>query len=219
MRLGLLVDVSRCIGCFACVVGCKSWHGLPAGAPGRIRVLDLTFGTYPHVDRWILPVPCMQCEHPPCVAVCRFSACVRGDDGIVRVNADRCVGCGLCVVACPYGARSMRPDTGRADGCDLCRDRVSEGRAPLCVEACPGEALIFGDLGDPESLIRREIERTGAESLLKGYRTRPRVFYGGLERLKEGHPEAVPRLEKALSGCPGPETPRRAEEEDHEHDG
>ena len=200
MRPGLLVDVSRCFGCFACVVGCKNWHGLPAGGPDRIRIVDIALGVYPHVSRWILPVPCMQCEHPACVAVCRFSACVRDEDGIVRVDADRCTGCELCTLACPYGARTIRPDTGKADGCDLCRDRLAEGKPPLCVEACPGEALIFGDLDDPESLIRRRIEETGAEALLRRYQTRPRVFYGGLGRLREPSSQGMELLEEAVTG-------------------
>jgi len=200
VKLGLLVDLSRCIGCFACVVGCKNWHGLPAGSPGRVRLVDLAVGAYPGVRRWILPIPCMQCEHPPCVAVCRFSACLRGVDGIVRVDSDRCVGCALCTLACPYGARVMRPDTQKADACDFCRDRLEEGRAPLCVEVCPGECLIFGDLDDPESNIRKRIEATGARALMRSYRTRPRVYYAGLERLGASSPDAIDILEKTITG-------------------
>ena len=211
MRLGLLVDVSRCIGCFACAVGCKSWHGLAAGGPDRIRVLDLALGAYPHVSRWILPVPCMQCEHPACVAVCRFSACARGEDGIVRVDADRCTGCELCTLACPYGARFIRPDTGKADGCDLCRDRLAQGKAPLCVEACPGEALTFGDLDDPESHIHQRIEETRAVALLRRHRTRPRVFYAGLGRLREQAPQAMALLEEAVSGRSRHEPPTQGQ--------
>ncbi|WP_051185102.1 4Fe-4S dicluster domain-containing protein [Desulfatiglans anilini] len=200
MRLGLLVDLSRCIGCFACVVGCKNWHGLPAGDMGRMRLVDFTLGAYPDVNRWLVPVSCMHCEHPPCAAVCRFSACSRGEDGIVRVDSERCTGCALCTLACPYGARFVRPDTGKADGCDFCRDRLAEGEAPLCVQACPGECLIFGDLDDEASEIRRRIEATGAESLLKRYRTRPRVFYAGLETLTANLQEDVDVLENAIKG-------------------
>ncbi len=217
MRPGLMVDVTRCIGCLACAVGCKSWHGLPAGGPGRVRVLDFTLGAYPVVSRWILPVPCMQCEHPPCAAVCRFSACVRGEDGIVGVDAGRCTGCGLCVLACPYGARALRPDTGRADGCDLCRDRLAEGWDPLCVEACPGGALIFGDLDDPGGRLRRGIGATRAEPLLPGYRTRPRVFYAGLEGLREPASRGMEQLEASVTGRSGRLC--RDREENHEHDG
>jgi Fe-S-cluster-containing dehydrogenase component len=212
-----MVDVTRCIGCLACVVGCKSWHGIPAGGPGRMRVVDFTLGAYPEVSRWILPVPCMQCEHPPCVAVCRFDACVRGGDGVVRVEAGRCTGCELCVLACPYGARALRPDTGRADGCDLCPDRRAEGRDPLCVEACPGEALVFGDLDDPEGSLRRKIEETRAEPLLPRHRTRPRVLYAGLGRLRDGSPGPTARLDAAVAGRP--RSLQGDKEEDHEHDG
>lgn len=198
MRYGLYIELSRCIGCHACVVGCESLNSRAEGS-GRIRILDFTLGSYPDVTRWIVPLPCMQCEHPPCVSVCRFSACTRGDGGIVRVDAHRCVGCGLCVLACPYGARRLRPETGCADGCDLCRERLSDGRQPLCVETCPGEAILFGDLDNPQSEIRKRMEEGGADFLGKTYKTRPRVFYGGLEKLIQASPDALSVLESEIA--------------------
>jgi len=199
VRYGLVINLSRCIGCHACVVGCKNWHGLPAGGPGRIRILDFTLGTDLDINRWILPLPCMQCEYPPCLAVCRFSACVKGEDGILKIDSKRCVGCELCVLACPYGVIAMRTDTHKADKCDFCCDRLAHGQNPLCVDACPGEALIFGDLDDPKSAIRRRMDHADARPILKRHRTKPRVFYTGLQMFL-GFPDAVKILEDEIRG-------------------
>ncbi len=186
-RLGLLIDVTRCNGCGGCVVGCKQWHGLPAGEAGRIRLVDTTVGSFPDVTRWVFPVLCMQCQYPPCVAVCRFGACFTDERGGIRVDEKRCVGCELCVVACPYGARVMR-QTGLPDGCDLCLDRIEEGKDPYCVASCPTHALIFGDLDDPDSEISRRIREKNARPLKPKFKTRPRVFYTKADEIEPLNP-------------------------------
>ncbi|MBW1659292.1 MAG: 4Fe-4S dicluster domain-containing protein [Deltaproteobacteria bacterium] len=187
VRFALLIDVERCNGCNGCVVGCKNWHGIPAGEEGRIRLVDRTVGIFPDVQRWIFPVLCMQCDHPPCVAVCRFGACIQGEGGIIRVDAKKCVGCELCVVACPYGVRVMR-ENGVPDSCDLCLERIEEGKAPYCVTSCPTQALIFGDLGDPDSEIAKRIKERNAKPLRGKYKTRPRVYYTRADMLDSLYP-------------------------------
>jgi len=182
-RYGLLVDVERCNGCDGCVVGCKNWHGIPAGEGGRIRIIDKTAGDFPDVKRWIFPVLCMQCEYPPCVAVCRFQACFVNETGIVQVIEKKCVGCELCVVACPYGARVMRKNK-IPDSCDFCLDRLEEGEIPYCVASCPNHALIFGDLDNPDGILRKTIVRKRARPLKKRYGTRPRVYYTHAEDIE-----------------------------------
>jgi len=185
MRLALLVDVERCDGCSGCIVGCKNWHGLPAGEPGRVRLVDETVGTFPDVARWVFPVMCMQCENPPCVAVCRLDACFVNEAGIVLVDEDKCVGCELCTFACPYGARVMRKDGKVADSCNLCLDRIKAGEEPYCVATCPTKALIFGDLDDPESEISRMIKQKNARPLKQKYGTRPKVLYTRAEEIEK----------------------------------
>jgi len=179
MAYGLLVDVSKCNGCNGCVVGCKNWHDLPAGEQGRIKIMDVTTGDYPDVSRWVFPVMCMQCDYPPCVSVCRYNASFIGENGIVSVNQKKCIGCELCIFACPYGIRVMT-HKGKV-GCDFCMDRVQAGQVPYCVETCPTEALVFGDLDNPQSNISKLIKREGAQPLKKKFRTHPKVFYANLK--------------------------------------
>jgi len=201
----MLVLVSRCLGCSSCVVGCKNWHDLPANSPGRVKLMDLSFGSYPQAERWMLPILCMHCSHPPCVAVCRFEACKKDEDGVVVIDPQKCVGCELCVVACPYGARYLRPDTNRADGCDFCRDRFVDGKNPLCVDACTGQALIYGDLDDPGSDISRLVKDAKAKPILTKYKTKPSVYYSGLSQAATSHLELV----KGIKFTNGPKNGQR----------
>ena len=177
MAYALLVDLNKCTGCNSCVVGCKNWHGIAAGEQGRIRIVDVTTGDFPENSRWIFPVMCMQCDYPPCVAVCRYQASFIGENGIVAVDPEKCVGCELCTFACPYDARVMLHEGKVADGCDFCTERVQRGQEPYCAATCPTEALVFGDPDDPRSQISILLQGAGAQSLKKKFRTRPKVFY------------------------------------------
>ncbi len=132
-------------------------------------------GRFPDVARWIFPLLCMQCQYPPCVAVCRFGACCVSDEGVVHVETGRCVGCELCAVACPCRVRAMRG--GVADGCDLCLDRLRASQSPYCVDTCPTGALVFGDLEGSESVISKMIREKSARPLGPKYHTSPRVLY------------------------------------------
>ncbi len=118
-------------------------------------------------------VLCNHCDSPPCVHVCPTGATwKRKEDGIVMMNWHRCIGCKYCVVACPYGARSfnftdprpyikhLNPDfptrhEGVVEKCVFCPERLAEGKPPACVEACPAKALVFGDVNDPKSDVRK----------------------------------------------------------------
>jgi Fe-S-cluster-containing dehydrogenase component len=105
-RWAMVIDLRKCVGCYACTVACISENKLPPGIAYR-PVLTETRGTYPHVSRRFIPRPCMQCENPPCVPVCPVGATWKRADGIVVINYDQCIGCRYCITACPYAARSF----------------------------------------------------------------------------------------------------------------
>lgn len=185
-RYAMAFDLERCTGCHACSVACKVENHVPLGH-FRTKVYYYDQGVFPHVRRHFLPVVCMQCEDAPCLKACPTQSISRGDDGIVRINTNTCTGNGNCEEACPYGAVYVNPLTQAADKCDFCSHRLDAGMEPACVETCPGETIVFGDLNDPESRISRFVASRQAElTVLKpGEGAKPQVQYRGLVREME----------------------------------
>jgi Fe-S-cluster-containing dehydrogenase component len=109
MRWGMAIELKRCIGCYACVLGCKAEHFLPPNIFWN-RVLIGEKGKYPAVTKLIYSVRCNHCADPACVKACPTGATHQREDGIVVVDEDKCVGCRYCMVACPYQARSFYED-------------------------------------------------------------------------------------------------------------
>jgi molybdopterin-containing oxidoreductase family iron-sulfur binding subunit len=199
-KYGMVMDLDRCIGCNACVIACKVEHNTPAGI-NFTKILEQEFGTYPDSGRRFLPVMCNHCDDAPCIDVCPTRATyARDKDGIVLVDWDKCIGCGACVLACPYDQRFQvfdertqfpngtadfeRPDVKRADKgviakCDFCYHRIDEGREPACVEVCPTNARIFGvvDGSEGEQKINKLIDQKNAWTLLPEKSTKPSVYY------------------------------------------
>jgi molybdopterin-containing oxidoreductase family iron-sulfur binding subunit len=194
-------------GCRACIDACHEAHNVPAipDRPHEVKWIwkepfDRALSvrepdTVPAgLRRSSVPVLCNHCDNPPCVRVCPARATWQRDDGIVAIDEHRCIGCRYCVAACPYGSRSFdfvdpRPyvahptsdyptrTKGVVEKCTLCAERVDAGRLPACVEACPAGAMVFGDLRDGGSEIRRLLnERYSLRRKLE-LGTRPQVFY------------------------------------------
>ncbi|HHI81999.1 MAG TPA: 4Fe-4S dicluster domain-containing protein [Rhizobiales bacterium] len=177
VQYAMVIDTRRCIGCHACSVACKAEFDVPLGAT-RSWVEYIEKGEYPNVSRHFLPRLCNHCSDPACVPVCPTGATYkRKQDGIVVVDADKCIGCGYCVLACPYNARFINPGTGTADKCDFCLHRVSKGIAPSCVNTCQGKARIFGDMNDPESEVAKLIATEPVTVLRPEMGTEPNVYY------------------------------------------
>lgn len=185
-RYAMALDLERCTGCHACSVACKVENRVPLGH-FRTKVYYYDEGAFPRVRRHFLPVVCMQCAEAPCLQACPTRSISRGEDGIVHINTRTCTGNGACEGACPYGAIYVDPDRHVADKCDFCSHRLAVGMEPACVETCPGEVLVFGDLNDPESRISRFRAARGAElTVLKPEEgTKPQVEYRGLVRAME----------------------------------
>ena len=194
-KLGLVIDLDTCVGCQACVTACKGWNDQGYGAPlsdtdaygaepvgtflNRVHSYEVqpANGAAQIIN---FPRSCLHCEDAPCVTVCPTGASYkRAEDGIVLVNEDACIGCGLCAWACPYGAREMDPSAGVMKKCTLCVDRIynenlpEEDREPACVRTCPTNARHFGDLGDPESDVSRLVAARGGYDLMPDLGTKP----------------------------------------------
>lgn len=106
---GMVVDLGRCVGCHTCTIACKMENGLPPSTLWR-TVVDTETGTFPEVSRTFVPMTCMHCADPPCYPACPTTATKVREDGIVWIDNALCIGCGSCVVACPYRARHLVPD-------------------------------------------------------------------------------------------------------------
>ncbi len=180
-RWGMLVDQRKCIGCHSCTVACKSENNVPPGY-WRSWVKGMQKGTYPDAGTFFLRRLCNHCDVPPCTQVCPVQATVRRDsDGVVVMYYGKCIGCGMCVSACPYDARFFNPFRETADKCDFCTARIDNGLLPACVEACPSGALLFGDLNDPKSDISRKLVSLGTTVIKPELGTKPKVFYVAAE--------------------------------------
>lgn len=220
-RWGMVIDLDKCSGCQACNVACATENNVSLGDAKHARdsriIRWLTFvshaeGVYPHLKREMFLAPCLQCENPPCTAVCPVSATYKNGEGVVGQIYWRCIGCRYCVNACPYTckyfnwddpkwpgeiARATNPDVelrtkGVTEKCLFCYHRLqrakeqakvekrevsSDDYVPACAEACPTEAIFFGDLDDDESEVSVLSRDPRAMRLLEDIGTHPKVWH------------------------------------------
>ncbi len=135
------LDMSQCIGCKCCVVACNEQNGNPADILWR-RVGEIEGGVYPDTLRLYLSMGCNHCLEPTCMTGCPVNAYTKDPlTGIVLHSADRCIGCQYCTWNCSYGVPQYNPERGVVGKCDMCYGRLTDGREPACVAACPEEAI------------------------------------------------------------------------------
>jgi molybdopterin-containing oxidoreductase family iron-sulfur binding subunit len=199
VRWGLLIDTTKCReGCNDCVSACEKENGLGTAKRStdvqwirKVEIKEIKTGRQAS-----LPVMCQHCAEPPCVDVCPTGASFKRADGIVLVDRHICIGCRYCMMACPYKARSFvhetltdqKPDAPRGKGCvescTLCVHRIDRGEhMTACAEACAKaghEAIVFGDLNDPDSAISRRIREIQTTQLRADLRVDPGVRYHGI---------------------------------------
>ena len=154
----LVIDLNRCVGCYSCNSACKTVNSVAVGdfrnKIHRVGPTPKSEGaTFPDVEWYYLPVQCQHCENPECVNSCPTGASFKADDGTVQIDAAACIGCQLCVTACPYGVRFLEPETNVVDKCSLCADLTAAGGIPQCVKECVGLAKWYGDIDEDPSML------------------------------------------------------------------
>lgn len=201
---GMVLDLKQCIGCHTCAVACKQANNVPEGIfwnkvyTNGGEAQDTSGGEWPNNYLSFQPVNCQHCENPACTKVCPVGATYKDPDtGIVRQDYDKCIGCRMCMAACPYtGVRSFNWEEpkyavdvqlGDADSpkhqkhvvekCTFCYQRVAKGETPACMVLCPGRARHWGDLDDPDSEVSRLLRERDHKQLLSSEGTRPSVYY------------------------------------------
>jgi len=176
-RYAMVMDTRRCIGCQSCTVACKINNELPIEMIYNPVVTVGPQGIYPHLHMNHYPLICMHCDNPPCVNACPTGASQQSEDGIVWVDAKKCMGCKACIQACPYHSRHLNRATGAVQKCDFCKDRVRQGEEPYCVQTCHQRARIFGDLDDQKSEISLLVNSIETSRFLVERGTDPQVYY------------------------------------------
>lgn len=178
VKWGKVINEHTCIGCHACSVACKMEHDVPLSV-NRTYVKQVEVGTFPEVSRQFQVTRCNQCDNAPCVAICPVTAMFTRKDGIVDFDRDVCIGCKACIAACPYDAIYINPDVHSAEKCNFCAHRIDQGMEPACVIVCPVEAIVVGNLNDPNSDVVQLIARDRADVRKPEKGTNPKVFYTG----------------------------------------
>lgn len=202
-KFAIAVDLRRCVGCHTCAIACKMQNNVPDGMLwNRVLsegcdIIDGAVGTYPNLSRAYLPLACQHCTNAACKRVCPTGATYRDDKGRIEIDYDKCIGCRMCIAACPYtGVRSfnwqepaypMDFAVGDVDApahqkhvvekCTFCYQRQARGEVPACMDLCPARARFWGDLDDPDSDVSKLIREREYMQLLPEKGTKPSTYY------------------------------------------
>ncbi len=210
VRWGFLIDTTKCTGCGFCVKACKTENQVPYDLQITRTWVEryvVTIDGETHIDSplggrdgytdskvggetidaeditkaFFVPKLCNQCENPACVQVCPVGATYQTEDGVVLVDRKWCIGCGYCIMACPYGVRFFHPVHRVAEKCTFCYHRITKGMKTACVEMCSFGARQIGDLKNPKDPVTKTIMTQRVAVLKDEYGTKPQVFYIGLD--------------------------------------
>lgn len=180
-QYGFHFDGTRCTGCKTCMLACKDKKDLSTEISFR-NVYEYGGGSWAQdgAGAWTcdtyayhISVACNHCDSPACMAKCPQNAISKDPDtGIVSNDPEKCIGCGTCSITCPYGAPKVDEEKKKAVRCDMCADRVTQGKQPICVEACPLRALDFGEISE----LRKKYGEVAAVAPLPGAdETKPNI--------------------------------------------
>lgn len=203
-----IIDVTLCNGCYTCQIACKDEHvgnewlpyakAQPLTGHFWLKMVERERGSYPKVKVTYYPTFCVHCDEAPCVPACKVKAIYKRQDGLVIIDPVKCNGCRDCLYACPYDVIYFNENLSIAQKCTGCAHLVDKGDSPRCVDACPTEAIKFGEEEDFRDLIKKA---TLLKPELKY--TKPRVLYLNLEVLKPFVTGAVydPERDECIEGA------------------
>lgn len=189
----MIIDIAKCSGCYNCMLACKDEH-CGNDYPGYTEAQPMTGqfwmslhererGVYPKVKLSYTPVPCMHCRNANCVKMAENGAVYRRADGIVMIDPVKAKGQKQIVSACPYRVIFWNEEEDIPQKCTFCSHLLDDGwKVPRCVELCPTDALLFGDLDDPESDISKIVESSATEPLREEYGLKERVLYQNIPK-------------------------------------
>lgn len=202
---GMGIDINKCIGCGRCADACKNENSVPRepfffrtwveryriydNGPTKIDSPNGAIDGFrkpldeknPPIRSFFVPKICNHCDNAPCVQVCPVGATFKSPDGVILVDKDYCIGCRYCIQACPYGARFLNPVTKTAEKCTFCYHRIVQDLKPACVEVCPTQARIFGEVKKKASPLVR-FKRMNKIAVLKpALNTEPKVYYANID--------------------------------------
>jgi Fe-S-cluster-containing dehydrogenase component len=192
-RYGFVIDITRCNGCYNCVLACKDEHcendfpGYAAPQPmtGQfwMKMTERERGQFPKVKVAYTAIPCMHCENAPCIAAGMGGAVYRRKDGIVIIDPQKARGQKQIVSSCPYRVIYWNEALALPQKCTLCAHLLDSGwKEPRCSEVCPTRAIKFGDLDDPHSEVARLVASSKTENMHPEYGLKEKVAYIGLPK-------------------------------------
>ena len=146
-QLGFLHNSEKCVGCRGCEMACKNEYQIDATPEWR-KVFQLHEDDYSLPTRMFFSMACNHCASPECLRVCPVKAYTKRHDGIVIHDPNRCIGCRLCTMACPYDRPQINPAKKKVEKCNLCYQRIDNGEEPACVAACIPGALELVEIND-----------------------------------------------------------------------
>ena len=179
-QIGFYFDQTRCTGCYTCSVACKDWNNIEAGPENWMRVIDIEEGKFPDLSLAYLAIACNHCADPPCIKACPTNAITkRESDGIVIVNQETCLGkneCGAkCLKVCPWDSPQFNAtNNAKMRKCDLCVERLEQGKQTICVESCPMYAL---DVGPVEQLHQKYGTNTNTIGFKNNNKIKPSIIF------------------------------------------
>ncbi len=158
-KWAMIIDSSRCMGCFSCMIACK-YQSYTVKGKFNTRIVEKEEGLFPDASLSNTPELCRQCHDPACLKVCGNNAISIDPSGIILTDWNKCDGNGACISACPYDARFHDHRFGkRSDKCDFCANRIALGLEPACVENCSSGARIFGRLDNPKGKFQSYLKK------------------------------------------------------------